>query len=113
MELAIHEHIIRTVTVEPSGRVDAFTSPKLRSEISALQSEGVSRFIIDLSETEFLDSAGMAVLVSALKSSRSEGGDVKLVWPQNEAAKRIISLTKFDRVFDMADSADAALSQFN
>ena len=112
MDLSIYEHIIRTVTVEPNGRVDAFTSPKLRSELKSLQEEGVSRFIIDLSSTEFLDSAGMAVLVSTLKSSRKMGGDVKLVWPQLDAAKRIIRLTKFDRVFDMADSAEAALTSF-
>ena len=112
MELFIHEHIIRTVTVQPTGRVDAFTSPKLRAELKNLQAEGVSRFIIDLSETEFLDSAGMAVLVSALKSSRKVGGDVKLVWPKQAAAKRIISLTKFDRVFDMADTVEGSLKTF-
>ena len=112
MDLVISEHIVRTVTVEPSGRVDAFTSKKLRSELAELHADGVSRIIIDLSKTEFLDSAGMAVLVSALKSARSLNGDVKLVWPEHEAAKRIISLTKFDRVFEMADSAEAALNTF-
>ena len=112
MELSILEHVIRTVTIQPSGRVDAFTSPKLRSKLKELRGEGVSRFIIDLSETDFLDSAGMAVLVSVLKSARKAGGDVKLVWPSQEAAKRIISLTKFDRVFEMADSAEAALKSF-
>ena len=112
MELSIYEHIIRTVTIAPAGRVDAFTSSKLRHELKVLQSEGVNRFIIDLSDTDFLDSAGMAVLVSALKASRKTGGDVKLVWPKKAAAKRIISLTKFDRVFEMADSAALALRAF-
>ena len=112
MNLLIHEHVIRTITVEPKGRVDAFTSPKLRHELRGLQAEGVNRFIIDLSDTDFLDSAGMAVLVSVLKSSRKTGGDVKLVWPKQEAAKRIISLTKFDRVFEMANSAKIALKAF-
>ncbi|MGB1250761.1 MAG: STAS domain-containing protein [Candidatus Promineifilaceae bacterium] len=112
MEFPIKEHIIRTVTIYLTKRIDAFTSPKLRTQLKGLQDEGVSRFIIDLSETDFLDSAGMAVLVSVLKSSRKVGGDVKLVWPKQEAAKRIISLTKFDRVFEMSHSAEAALATF-
>jgi anti-anti-sigma regulatory factor len=46
-----------------------------------------------------LDSAGLAVLVSALKRSRLKNGNVRLVWPKAEDAARILKLTKFDQVF--------------
>jgi len=35
-----------------------------------------------------------------------------MVWPKQEAARRILHLTKFDRVFDMAETTEAALQRF-
>jgi anti-sigma B factor antagonist len=112
MDLAITEHTIRIVTAAPRQRIDAFSSPALRAQLDRLFDEGVYRFVLDLSAVPFLDSAGMAVLVSLLKRTRQVGGDVRLVWPAEEAARRILRLTKFDRVFTMAESAEAALSDF-
>ena len=82
------------------------------SRLDELLESGAQRFVLDLSEVPFLDSAGMAVLVSLLKRARQGGGDVRLVWPAEEGARRILRLTKFDRVFSMADSVAMALSDF-
>jgi anti-sigma B factor antagonist len=112
MNLSITDHIIRIVVVTPHDRIDAFNAPELRGQLETLLSEGVRKFVLDLSEVPFLDSAGMAVLVSILKRARQQDGDVRLVWPQQEAAQRILRLTKFDRVFEMADSAEVALDNF-
>jgi anti-anti-sigma factor len=112
MNITITDHIIRTVVVTPHGRVDAFSSPELRERLDQLLADGANMFVIDLSDVPFLDSAGMAVLVSGLKRARHANGDVKLVWPKEEAARRILRLTRFDRVFSMADSVDAAISSF-
>lgn len=112
MNIEVSEHIIRIVVVAPKDRVDAFSSPDLRQRLQDLIDNGAQNLVVDLSEVPFLDSAGMAVLVSALKRSRQAGGDVRLVWPQKEEAKRILRLTKFDRVFDMADHASEAIRSF-
>ena len=106
------EHIIRILVVTLKDRIDAFSAPQIREQLHAKLEAGQSLFVVDLSETPFLDSAGMAVLVSLLKGSRQAGGDVKLVWPQHEGASRILHLTKFDRVFEMADTVDEALQMF-
>jgi anti-sigma B factor antagonist len=105
-----HEMTVHVITL--NERIDAFSAPDLRQEIERLLEEGANRFVIDLAQVPFFDSAAMAVFVSALKRARQAGGDVKLVWPQEEAAQRIIHLTKFDRVFDMADNAQEARRQF-
>lgn len=112
MDLPITEHVIRIVVAAPHERIDAFNAPELRATLDRLADGGVSRFVLDLSAVPFLDSAGMAVLVSLLKRARQNGGDVRLVWPAEEAAQRILRLTKFDRVFTMAASAEAALANF-
>lgn len=112
MDISVDEHIIRILVVTPQGRIDAFTAPELRQRLTALCDTGVN-FVLDLSPVPFIDSAGMAVLVSLLKKARSMGGDVKLVWPEADAARRIFTLTRFDRVFDFAEDIPAALQQFS
>ncbi len=112
MNLEVQEHAIQVYVITLSERLDTFSAPQLREQILELLEDGANRFVIDLQRVPFFDSAAMAVFVSALKRARQAGGDVKLVWPQNEAARRIIHLTKFDRVFDMAETAAEARQAF-
>lgn len=112
MDLGVSEYVVRIMVIKPEGRVDTFTSVNLRNQLETLLTEGVSKFVIDLSNVTFLDSAGMAVLVSVLKRARQAGGDVKLVWPKEEPAQRILRLTKFDRVFEMVDAVPEAVQDF-
>ena len=106
MEIEVKDYVIRHTVIDLTGRIDAFNVATLRDRFTALADTGGKRFIVDLSNVSFLDSAGMAALVSLLKRARQAGGDVDLVWPKLEAAKRILQLTKFDRVFNMLDSAE-------
>jgi anti-anti-sigma factor len=112
MELVVTEHTIRIKIIKPTDRLAALEVPGARKQLDQLLSEGITNFVIDLSETPFLDSAGMAVLVSLLKSARQKGGTVKLVWPKREAVRRILNLTKFDRVFNMVESVEEAVKNF-
>jgi anti-sigma B factor antagonist len=112
MNLLLQEHAIQVYVITLNERLDPFSAPELRQHIEELLHKGANRFVIDLSCVPFFDSAAMAVFVSALKRARQAGGDVKLVWPREEAARRIIHLTKFDRVFDLADTADEARQAF-
>ena len=112
MELSVTEFVVRVVVVAPQERIDALNAPALRQRLHTLLDDGASNLVIDLSAVPFMDSAGMAVLVSALKRARSADGDVKLVWPKAEAARRILNLTQLDRVFVMADTAADAVKGF-
>lgn len=112
MELQITEHVVRILIVKPLSRIDAFSAPELRARVDEMLANGTTRFILDLEAVPFLDSSGLAVLVSLLKRAREAGGDVKLVQPQAPAAQRILKLTKFDRVFDLAATPEQALAAF-
>lgn len=103
MNIVVHEQFHHTVTVAPQDRLDAFSAPALRQQLDDLLADGVQNFVIDLSVTPFMDSAGMAVLVSLLRRTRQEGGSVKLVWPRAEAVRRTLQLTQFDRIFEFVE----------
>ena len=112
MDAIVTEHVVRVVVVAPQERIDALSAPDLRQQLHALLDDGAANLVVDLSAVPFMDSAGMAVLVSALKRARSAGGDVRLVWPTAESARRIINLTRLDRVFPMAATAAEAVKGF-
>ena len=99
LEITTNEQMIKIVTIALRGRLDAFEAPELRKKCDEYFENDFTHFVFDLSEVTMLDSAGLAVLVSALKRSRLKDGDIRLVWPIADAASRILKLTKFDRVF--------------
>lgn len=101
MKITVAEQLQRTVTITIQGRLDVVSAPELKSQVEKLLDEGVVDFIIDLSPTPFMDSAGMAVLVTLLRRCRMKNGSVKLVWPAAEPVQRTLILTRFDQVFDI------------
>ncbi len=101
MKLNIEEQVQRTVTITIQDRLDVVSAPLLKSKLEEYMGQGVNQFVIDLSTTPFMDSAGMAVLVTLLRRCRMNGGNVKLTWPQFEPVQRTLTLTRFDRVFEI------------
>lgn len=59
------EWIGRTVVISASGVLDMLTSPQLEASITTSLQKRPSAIIIDLSDVDFLASAGMGVLVAA------------------------------------------------
>ena len=100
------------VVITPAGRFDNLASMEVGAACYRLIDEGMINFVFDLSDTEFLDSAGMAVLVSVLKRVRRLGGETRLVNPQAQSVRHTLRLTKFDRVFQMTPNVTEAVATF-
>ena len=72
---------------------------------------GTNRIVINLSEMEYIDSAGLGTLVGLLASTRNRHGEIKLVRP----TKRVTDLlrqTRLNTVFQCCESDDAAVAAF-
>jgi anti-sigma B factor antagonist len=93
------------------GEVDLYTAPELKQELHRLVGEGARRLVIDMSDTTFIDSTTLGVLLSVVKRVRPEGGAVVLVCPDRNV-KRIFEITLLDRVFAIVDTRDEALAEF-
>lgn len=105
-----HEQSVMTVTLD--GRLDALEAAPLRTLLDEAITDGQINLAIDLSRVEFVDSAGLAALVKAMKDARSAGGDVKLVSPESADAMRVFELTKFDHVFTMVADLETLLTSW-
>lgn len=83
------------------GEIDLVTAPVLWESLVEFVAEP-NRVMLDLSQTEFIDSTGLGVLVRALKRLRHHGGDLVLRAPRPNARK-VLSITSLDRVITIVD----------
>jgi anti-anti-sigma factor len=73
---------------------------------------GSRKFIIDVSECEFIDSTFLGVLVIAMKKITSLGGSIKLVGFQ-APVHSMFELTRAYKVFESYKSVEEAVESFS
>ena len=91
---------MQTTTFTVSRRLDAASAPQLKAAILAAVEGGAMTLIMDCSATEFIDSSGLAALVSGHKTMRTKKGAFLLIGIQG-GARDIFDLTRMDLVFSM------------
>jgi len=109
MDMSEETFEIRILTLRVTGRLDAMGAVGLRDRLDTAIEDGINRIVVDLSSTEFVDSAGLAALAKGMKDARAEGGDLRLVSPRSDIALRVFQLTRFDQVFEMGQSVDSLI----
>lgn len=72
---------------------------------------GSGKLILDLTNTAFMDSSGLAVLVSGLQAARKREGDIYLFGMSN-TVRALFELTRLHTVFQIFDDEAAALRAF-
>ena len=92
-----------------SGEIDLSTAPALRSHLDELIHGGTRRLVINLTPVSFMDSTGLSVLVSAVKSMRDAGGEISVVCT-NPAIAKIFTITRLDQLLAVHPSVDAAVA---
>jgi len=79
-----------------------------RASLKEIISKGSGRLILDLADTTFMDSSGLAVLVSSLQAARKKNGDVYLV-NMSATVRALFELTRLHTVFQIFDDEAGAL----
>lgn len=110
MQITNRDHNGTTV-VSPAGSVDAATAGGLSDHISALVDNGVTQLVADLSQVDYMSSAGLRVLLGAAKGSRAKGGDIRLAAVQPDVQK-VLALSGFTSILKIFDHVDAAVASY-
>jgi anti-sigma B factor antagonist len=97
----------RTTLLVLRGDLDLSTAPELRAALVDVIDEG-ARIVIDMEALDFLDSAGLGILVGGLKRARTHGGELELVC-SNRGVLKPLEITGLDRVFTIHPGRDVAL----
>jgi anti-anti-sigma factor len=82
------------VVIRVRGEVDTATAPQMGQAIDG-QMERRRRIILDLSEVEFMDLHGLAVLMRASRRARTEGGSFAVERP-SPVVVRLFELVRLD-----------------
>ena len=93
------------------GRLDADTNPELEAQLMVLVSAENPRIIIDLSQTPYVNSGGLRVLVSAWRTTHQKKGDV-ILCGLNAELQNIFSMVGFDKIFRIEKDVAAAQTYF-
>jgi anti-anti-sigma factor len=91
-----------------AGRLDAPSAKVLEDKVLAVIDGGESRFVIDLSQLDYVSSAGLRVFLLASKRLNPSGGKVALCALQ-EPVKQVFDIVGFYSILSISDSTDAAL----
>jgi anti-sigma B factor antagonist len=82
-----------------------------RGELKKIIEAGDGRMVIDLSGTEYMDSSGLAAIVSALQAARTKKGDVYLA-RMNDTLRALFELTQLHKICQIFDDTDSAVAAF-
>ena len=98
------------VVVAAAGAVDMLTSPQLQEVIDAAAKRRPTGLILDMTDVEFLGSAGMQVLMTTRKRL---GADIRFaVVADGPATSRPLKITGIADYIEMFSSLDVALTSF-
>jgi anti-sigma B factor antagonist len=92
-----------------AGEVDLYTAPEFKQELLDVIAKGAKHVVIDLSDTTFIDSTTLGVLVGGVKRLRTNDGQLSLICSDRNITK-IFEITGLDRVFTIHASRDEAVA---
>jgi anti-sigma B factor antagonist len=96
-----------TVIIGVEGQLIAGNRQQLRDAVAAEIDRGARKFVIDLVDTGYIDSAGLGALVSLSKRIREADGSLRLT-NLNEDLRTLFELTKLDTLFNLGPAPGLA-----
>lgn len=90
-----------SVRVQVQGELDLSTSPAFDKAVRQELDAG-RKVIIDLSEIAFIDSTGLNALITAMRTSDSNGGELAVSPTLPEQVRRVFEITGLDAVLPIA-----------
>jgi anti-anti-sigma factor len=103
---------VRVVAVR--GELDLSTAPGLEEPLEEAVSDADGLVLIDLSECEFIDSTGIALIVRAWqrldRGAGGDGGGRVIICSDNEQVRRVLEITGLELSIQIHSSRDEALA---
>lgn len=85
-----------------SGEIDAYTAPKLKEALLPLTKLSGKTVEVDLEQVGYMDSTGLGVFISALKSTNEFGSHLRLINLQDRVM-RLFKITSLEEIIDISD----------
>ena len=104
-----------TVVLAPSGRIDHGSAERFKDALRPHLERcatGRDQLILDLSNVDYISSAGLRVLMLARKQAKAQGGTL-VVASLTPVVKEIFEISRFNVVFEVFPSVRDALAKIS
>lgn len=91
-----------TQLIQVVGRMDAKNAQKLMGECRAVLNAGHRHLILELSQVQYINSAGLRLLVQLYNLARARGGTLEVANP-SERVLRVMQLVGLDSILTILD----------
>lgn len=103
------EHSVRTIWVR--GELDLGTAPELEGPLDQALDGDKASVLIDLSQCEFIDSTGIALIVRAWQRlDGGENGRALMLCSPNDQVRRVLEITGLELSIPVHQTRDEALA---
>jgi len=105
------ETLKRVDLIAANGRIDSNSAPQFDQVLKEIMGAGRHNLVLDLSNVNYMSSAGLRSLVAALRECKKKRGDVRLSSP-SERVSEVLELAGLDSLFQVFDDTTAAVGSF-
>jgi anti-anti-sigma factor len=92
------------------GRLDAESASKAEAVVKGILKGGVQRLLFDLGQMDYISSAGLRVILLAVRELRNKEGKVVLC-SLTPYVKEIFDVSNFSSIIPITDSVETGLLQ--
>ena len=108
----ISKHDSGAQVISFKGRVTfGRQTEQCRQNLKELLARGERKFVFDLADVEYVDSAGIGFLVSCLTTLGQSGAKLRLASPP-ERVRYVLGITRLHTVFEVCETREQALKKF-
>jgi anti-anti-sigma factor len=98
-------HAGQIITVSVDGELDLLTAPKLVAHVDGLLRVEPADVVLDLTETLFIDSAGLAILLNLQRRLERRGHLLRVVCDDGPV-RRVIEMARLEETLGVVAAPD-------
>ena len=102
------ESLDEVVLARVTGEVDMSNADQIGGAVRQMMSNQVLGLVVDLTEVDYFDSAGIHMLYDLREALRVRGQHLRLVVPEQSAARDALTLAGVINALDVDATADEA-----
>jgi anti-sigma B factor antagonist len=91
--------------------VDSASAPGLESQLKTLWESDRNQIVLDLEDVDYLSSAGLRVMVTALKAVKRGNGDLRIASPSPRVSE-VLQLAGLNSIFSVYPTQVDAVGSF-
>ena len=107
INVSVHDNV---TLMEVSGRIDSMNANQLGEALSNEIDNGHLQMVLDLANVEYMSSAGLREIVSALKKVRGKG-DLRIAQPSHRV-REVLEMAGLDGIFQIYPTQAGAVGSY-